>query len=370
MVFFIKKSTERIQEIIDNIFPDEKNVLVSLDKTGMEKNGIESVYDYYVLSGEAKPVEEERLYYAFMDLPDFWSVRADGCNGAIYCYGDKKANIYFREPIENRYVQRVEWMDENGQVFRIDYYNKYGFVQCCEYLGEGSVQVREFYNRKHQRILTEQSDSGKIYLYTNGLLRKYFGCREEFLKDYLIKRGLSEEKVIYVTDKCLYMNDHIKEKNRGNAEAFVLTASDNIEHIEQLIVDFPMVQFHIGANTAMSDKLNVLPQKYPNVNLYPGMSENKREEIFNRCDIYLDINYEREIFEAVERAVIHKMVVLAFDSTAHRKHLVLEQNVFSTNNYEVMKQRIGKLLNQEELCEGMVNLQYQKLKEHMDYGNI
>lgn len=68
-------------------------------------------------------------------------------NGAIYDNKTKKANIYFKNPIEKRMVSRVEWIDRNNTVYRIDYYNKYGYMYCSENVSGGNVTVREFYDR-------------------------------------------------------------------------------------------------------------------------------------------------------------------------------------------------------------------------------
>ena len=59
-------------------------------------------------------LKEKDRYYAFIDIPQYWSVRADGLNGAIYDNKTKKANIYFKNPIEKRMVSRVEWIDRNN----------------------------------------------------------------------------------------------------------------------------------------------------------------------------------------------------------------------------------------------------------------
>ena len=59
---------------------------------------------------------------------------------------------------------------------------------------------------------------------------------------------------------------------------------------------------HIGAITEMSATLMGLG-KYDNVKLYPTITQAKINQLFQTCDIYLDINKGGEIVNAVERAM-------------------------------------------------------------------
>ena len=57
----------------------------------------------------------------------------------------------------------------------------------------------------------------------------------------------------------------------------------------------------------MSDKLIKLDINN-NVELYPCITEQKIKEMFERCDIYLDINHYRELYNAVNEALINTSV--------------------------------------------------------------
>ena len=110
-------------------------------------------------------------------------------------------------------------------------------------------------------------------------------------------------------------------------KTLTITESDQLEYIEQLINDFPEITFHIAASTIMSDKLTRLDINN-NVELYPCITEQKRKELFERCDIYLDINHYRELYNAVNEAMVNNMIILAFDNTAHSKELYTMGNIF------------------------------------------
>lgn len=89
--------------------------------------------------------------------------------------------------------------------------------------------------------------------------------------------------------------------NEAKGEALILTRYDQVEKIEELIRELPEVTFHIGANTLMSDKLMNL-EKQGNVKLYHGLSQTTLDELWEKCDFYLDINLYGEIRDAVNVA--------------------------------------------------------------------
>ncbi|MEJ7393656.1 accessory Sec system glycosylation chaperone GtfB, partial [Staphylococcus saprophyticus] len=74
----------------------------------------------------------------------------------------------------------------------------------------------------------------------------------------------------------------------------------------------PNIQFHIAAVTEMSSKLMAFDQ-YQHVHLYPAATKDIFEALYQRCDIYLDINQGNEIENAVSRAFHHQHVIFAWD---------------------------------------------------------
>ena len=139
--------------ITDELGKFEKNIIELAENVGFKEcKTIEAIDLFCGISEKNDVLKEKDRYYAFIDIPQYWSVRADGLNGAIYDNKTKKANIYFKNPIEKRMVSRVEWIDRNNTVYKVDYYNKYGYKYCSENVRDGNVISREFYeNRQVQR---------------------------------------------------------------------------------------------------------------------------------------------------------------------------------------------------------------------------
>jgi accessory Sec system glycosyltransferase GtfB len=107
-----------------------------------------------------------------------------------------------------------------------------------------------------------------------------------------------------------------ERENHGGHQALICTNSDNILNLKQLVEALPQLHFHIAAITEMSSKLMAM-ERFANVSLYPGIKNDRYEELLTACDIYLDINYEREILSATRRAFLNNQVIFAFRETIH-----------------------------------------------------
>ena len=107
-------------------------------------------------------------------------------------------------------VSRVEWIDRNNTVYRIDYYNKYGYKYCSENVKGGNVISREFYDRNGDIKVLEQTDKivrfidlirnrifylkeNKVYFGNTNTLSKNMDCKLYEIKWY--NKALSDEEI-------------------------------------------------------------------------------------------------------------------------------------------------------------------------------
>lgn len=362
--------------------------------------------------------DKKSLYYAFLETPEYWSIHANGVNGAVYDGNSKKADIYFNEPIEKRNVSRVAWHDNNGKIYRIDYYNEYGNKSRVENIIDGNVISREYLDSDNNVRMIEQVTTGTYTLLEDGKIRCY-NSFAEFMRKELVSRGMNDTN-IWITDidilrkfngdygkfhitfvldeerdfiklqeslirkdirvlcsnegwiqwindntecRCgkLHRYENEKKSKFNNREVLILTDSDQIEYIENLVKDFPQIKYNIAAYTLMSDKLNNL-DRYDNVQLYPCISEEKIRELYDTCSIYLDINFFREVHDAVNLACINDMVILAFDNTVHRKDICVEDNIVDNTDYEKMHELIKRVISDESEYDDILKKQRSKLQ--------
>lgn len=397
---------------------DEKKIIETLNFAGGKLSLYLRTNDLFN-SQNINKIKQD-LYYAFLDIPKYWSIHAAGINGAVYDGNNKKANIYFKEPIEQRNVGRVEWHDEKENVYRIDYYNEYGYRSCIENVCDGNVTSREYFDQNNNLRLIEQVTIGTYTIFEENKIKKTYISFADLLKELLDSQKI-EDRDIWLTDidilkkfngkfgnfkityilenksefnqfkeqenikdirilcnneewinrikentecRCgrLYLYNKKTKRKIKNKEAFILTETDQIEYIEKLIRDFPRMKFNIAASTYMSDTLNSL-EKYENVSLYPCVSEGMIKKLFDACSIYLDINHYREIYDAVNSAVVNDLIVFAFDNTVHRLDLCLDENVIASDNYERMHEIIKKVILDEAIYDNLLKKQEQRLKK-------
>ncbi|NQG19166.1 accessory Sec system glycosylation chaperone GtfB [Streptococcus suis] len=126
-----------------------------------------------------------------------------------------------------------------------------------------------------------------------------------------------------------YIYPSLRE-NAGRKEILILTNSDQIEKLEELTQALPDFHFHIGALTEMSQRLMAFEAK-SNITLYPNISQKQLQQLFQECDIYLDINHSGEVMDAVRKAFEQNMVILAFEQTVHNRDLIPASHRFDAS---------------------------------------
>ena len=159
--------------------------------------------------------------------------------------------------------------------------------------------------------------------------------------DKILKLATPKEKSYFRNVGYLYQYHRL---NNMNPEALILTNSDQIEQIESLLTQLPNVHFHIGAITEMSSHLMEL-NRYPNISLYPNIRPAKVNELFARCDLYLDINISDEILNGSRTAFENNMLILSFETTCHNRRFVAESHIYPVENVSAMVGKIQGVLS-------------------------
>lgn len=361
---------------------------------------------------------ERELHYNSLQLPEGWNVWLDGMSVAeqhmgVYHMGRERAVIYFRElhanyvenlvePPENRIVQRVEWHMEDGRIYRVDFYNKYGLKYASEFQGiDGTVESRVFYSDRNQEVIVEYPENDVVTLLEHGAVKAFFNSKKEFIEHFISEVTVGEKMALFIQnhemlvaldikpdaeqmwDLVLCPDDDLLSQyenlgrnngfrfyeipqhypvNEAKNEALILTGYDRIERIEELTRELPEVTFHIGANTLMSDRLMNL-EKQGNVKLYPGLSQDALDELWKKCDFYLDINLYGEIRDAVNVAQQKNLLVMGFENTVHHKELLVNECVYPAEEYKKMVLDIRDMLQSPGRMQELLTVQQRKKKE-------
>lgn len=171
----------------------------------------------------------------------------------------------------------------------------------------------------------------------------------------LIELGVDPE----IVKRLGYIYPFERETNYKK-DILICTNSDQIEALKELVEGLPECHFHISAITEMSSKLMNFG-RYDNVTLYPNIKTNMQEELFAKCDIYLDINHYVEIFTAVYRAFLNNQVIFAFSETVHNRDYVVSDNIYNKDQVTNMIEDINSIINDQKLWN-------KKIKEQKEYA--
>lgn len=168
----------------------------------------------------------------------------------------------------------------------------------------------------------------------------------------LLSLGAPEEKL----QKLGYIYP-FKKENTHKPEVLICTNSDRIAQCTQLVEALPELHFSIVALTEMSSKLMSMDQ-YKNVSLYPGAKMKLIEDLFMKCDFYLDINHESEIVSAVQTAFLHNHVVLGFEETLHNANYIAQEHIYKMENAEKMITDLRDMMLNPDMIDGHIKLQH------------
>lgn len=125
----------------------------------------------------------------------------------------------------------------------------------------------------------------------------------------------------------------IRRQNHGRKEVLILTNSDQIQHLDYLVHQFPQLHFHIGALTEMSSKLLTFGER-SNVTLYQHIPMDQVRELYKQCDFYLDINHGNEILSAIRTAFENNLLILGFEETVHDRRYIAPNFIYPSHDFQ------------------------------------
>ena len=141
--------------------------------------------------------------------------------------------------------------------------------------------------------------------------------------------------------------------NTQQKNILIMTNSDQIEHLKELVENLEGFHFYIGALTEMSSKLLSFDE-YSNVTLYPNIVPKISEKLFKNCDIYLDINYGNEILDITRVAFRENMLILGFDSTVHNRTFIAPENIYKPDLYMKMTDKIRQAFGDADMLQDLL----------------
>lgn len=123
-------------------------------------------------------------------------------------------------------------------------------------------------------------------------------------------------------------------KNRFRNKAFILTNSDNIYGLRDILTNLPELEITIAAYTNMSTKLLYMEEEFNNIRLIPSINEKDLNIELEKADIYLDINHGLKVGNILKRAYQQNMLIFSYKEVAQNgTNSVIFEDIRELCNY-------------------------------------
>lgn len=361
------------------------------------------------------------LHLNDLTLPIAYEVEREGVDFFIMSNDMVVGKVILQgEPIE-RIVKEVWWLDSKGYPYKKDYYNQYGYCFKTEtYVKDLGLVSTSYYSVSGGVLLDENHLVGSI-LYNNQLylnkLSLYNKCLAElgYSKEPITFNHLgtpleiilsslesghelifqeevfvnsipdnlqyvihnSDKISISVTNRSTYsiLENMCKvqfmmllvpsKSDLGSfKDVLITTQTDQLTSIEDFVEQLPELEFHIAAPTQMSSKLFDL-NKYSNVHLYPNISNNNLDDLFNQCGVFLDIAMSPTVFDANRRALENSLLRVGLIGVSTGKY-ISDANLFSLRSLDSLIDYLREVTSTEDKLQTAISDENLELGLKMD----
>lgn len=361
------------------------------------------------------------LHLNDLTLPIAYEVEREGVDFFIMSNDMVVGKVILQgEPIE-RIVKEVWWLDSKGYPYKKDYYNQYGYCFKTEtYVKDLGLVSTSYYSVSGEVLLDENHLVGSI-LYNNQLylnkLSLYNKCLAElgYSKEPITFNHLgtpleiilsslesghelifqeevfvnsipdnlqyvihnSDKISISVTNRSTYsiLENMCKvqfmmllvpsKSDLGSfKDVLITTQTDQLTSIEDFVEQLPELEFHIAAPTQMSSKLFDL-NKYSNVHLYPNISNNNLDDLFNQCGVFLDIAMSPTVFDANRRALENNLLRVGLIGVSTGKY-ISDANLFSLRSLDSLIDYLREVTSTEDKLQTAISDENLELGLKMD----
>lgn len=286
--------------------------------TSCDKNGRQAITSYFASNGHEVLIHNHLTGDYTYNSPD----------GKIYNFKNiNQLTAYYLEEADF-YLDKVIFNSLGNCFFTLLQLNKKPSHNLLfwQEITQGSVPENMLY------LLKDNLPGGRVIVQD----------RDEYKKITDQLNGQMAEKVNY-----LGMVYPFKRENQARKRVLILTNSDQIECLKQLVEGLLDWRFDIAAVTEMSSRLMSFGN-YKNVALYPMARKRDVARLLEEDDLYLDINYANEILQAGRQAFKNRLLILAFKDTLHSPEYVAAKNVFAAGDATGMITAIKGLSDHKE----------------------
>lgn len=399
MLYLTKQYNLDEQQFVENVCSSGIEVhVVTMEYTEQTQDYIHFLPMLLAKKSVLNQYKSESLIALKVAVPKYWEICMEEDCATIWDKDIQRGQIFYRHK-ESYTVDRVEWWDSQGKVISCDYYLENGWRYKQEIMdeSENSISVH-YYDAQNSLLMIKNVERGLYTLFKDEITHIYTedelwqACLEFFdlenevlvvgdleIADYLDSQKISavysskepiqiQEVEVYLSRvdrlyiyhysvfESLAPNDKIHhisplyplKMNVNHHRALIMTHTQEIEKIEEIVEKLPMVEFHIAALTSMGPRLLDL-ERCENVYLHPGISQAEYESLLEQCSLYLDINHSIEILNAVEESLEKGLLLFAFKETQHRRGFICPEHLASSQAVADLIDAIKKVVVSEEM---------------------
>lgn len=321
---------------------------------------------------------------------DFYST-----HGEKYAYGvyDQTGHEAIRYFIDQSGKDRVVWNKKNKSIRVLGDQEQY-FPDLTTFLQYFIKELQETKQIEHTKEMIINSLSTPLFVSDRGNFSTVLFWQEtikaqvpgnmqnQLVKERSVKQIIFEEEQQLQLVKNQFPDSHVNytylaplysfaRDHQPVKKALIVTKSDQLVHLTDILTRVPSLAVTIAAPTKMSAKLKQVAVDYPQVTLYENITNETYEQLFATHDLYLNINQGTEVRKSLEKAYLNQMITLSFEST--RKNSLFNGLLFTENTRE---QLINQLLltQMNQLLEDKVLQQALTVKGPLstvtDYQNV
>ena len=399
------RELDRLRKLLDKLGQPYRVFVTNLE-TDLDQQ-TDSLATFFTQTDPTSKIGKP-LFFNDLSVPELWECWTLGITTYLFDGEERRANVVLRGDILSRTVERVEWFGQREEIVSIDVYNRYGWRSKRSLLTEAGQPYLDIYlNRQQEEVLLHYISQG-IFLHQPPKGRDHLYANKEELQKAVLKQVLPKNEAILLMDQSLldfvkeipkerlalctstvanleeikeqvdqilvleaaYLREEIEgytslsglvdvDQEKLQPEALIMTASQEVEGLADLVHDFPQVTFHIAALTAMGPKLTDLAAR-PNVRLYPGISLEKYENLLSSCSIYLDCNRGEEVWSSSLHALENGQILLGLKSTVHQE--AYKELSTITDTVEEMRNQLEALVQHPEAFKEMLREQVRILE--------
>ncbi|KIR10566.1 accessory Sec system glycosylation chaperone GtfB, partial [Staphylococcus gallinarum] len=184
--------TERLYETLQLAGHDNQTIV--LNDSGFLPDQMTSPYQYFAnnnITAADKP-----KFFNEINVPPYWVIEGTNDNAEIKDMGKVRGRILYQPNYQARIVNRVEWLDEDGQIRFVDHYTKHGikFAQTV-YDKRGVAIFKKYMDRAGKDVIYENYVTKDIVLDWKGKSH-FFDSEVAFIMFYLQTLNLETQNFV------------------------------------------------------------------------------------------------------------------------------------------------------------------------------